>query len=114
MTLFDIVRKLELKVKAGSDHLDREVTGGYASDLLSDVMANGESGNVWLTLQSHPNVIAVASLKDLAGIILVNSREPAEETVTKAAEEGVPVLVSGLPTFELAGKLYELGVPGRD
>jgi hypothetical protein len=113
MTLFEVVRELGLKVKIGSDRLDREITGGYSSDLLSDVMAHGEAGNIWVTLQAHPNVIAVASLKDLAGIILVNGREPDEETAVKGAEEGIPVMVSDLPTFELVGKLYALGIPGR-
>jgi predicted transcriptional regulator len=92
--------------------LEHEVTGGYASDLLSDVMANSNPGNIWLTIQIHPNIIAVAELKELTGIIISNGREPEKETIAKAEQEKIPILTSSLPTYELAGKLYQLGVTG--
>jgi hypothetical protein len=88
--------------------LDVEVTGGYTSDLLSDVIANSKEGNLWITLQTHQNTIAVTKLKDLAGIIIVNNREPDEETLAKAKEENVPLLCSGEMAFEISGKLYGL------
>lgn len=112
MKLTELVQKLNLSVRSAKDHLEREVTGGYASDLLSDVLANSEEGNIWITLQIHQNIIGVASMKDLAGIILVNGREPEPETVEKADAENIPVMVSGLPTFELVGRLYDLGISG--
>ena len=92
--------------------MDREVTGGYASDLLSDVLANSEEGNLWITLQIHQNIVGVASMKDLAGIILVNNREPEPETLEKAELEKLPIMVTEMPTFELVGKLYSLGIVG--
>ena len=113
MTLFEIVRELGLKVKSASDRLDRPVKGGYAGDLLSDVMANGEADHLWITMQIHSNVVAVASLKELAGILLINGREPAEETIKKAEEEGIPILISDLSAFEVVGRLYGLGISGR-
>jgi len=112
MQLKEIVDRLELKVAAAREELDHEVTGGYASDLLSDVMANSREGDIWVTLQVHPNIIAVATLKDLAGIIIVQGKKPEEQTVEKARQEGVPLLVSKLQTFELVGRLYRLGVSG--
>ncbi|MDZ7289059.1 MAG: DRTGG domain-containing protein [candidate division KSB1 bacterium] len=112
MKLQDLIEKLNLEVKSAKDHLDKEVTGGYASDLLSDVMANSKPGNIWITLQIHANIVAVASLKELAGIILVNGRAPEEDTIRKAEEEKVPILVSKLPAFELIGRLYQLGIAG--
>jgi hypothetical protein len=112
MKLADLVEKLALEVRSARNSLDNEVTGGYASDLLSDVIANGSEGDVWVTLQIHQNIVAVASMKDLAGIILVGGREPEEDTVAKAEAEGIPVMVSRLPAFELAGRLYSLGVRG--
>ena len=51
-------------------------------------------------------------LKELSGIILINGRVPDEETINKANEEKIPVLVSDLPAFELIGKLYALGITG--
>jgi serine kinase of HPr protein (carbohydrate metabolism regulator) len=85
-----------------------EVTGGYTSDLLSDVIANSKKGNLWITLQTHQNIIAVVKLKDLSGIIIVKNREPDEDTLQKAKEENVPLLVSEETAYELSGKLYEL------
>ena len=110
MTLADLAEKLELVPAAAAGRLGNEVTGGYASDLLSDVIGNAEAGNLWVTLQIHQNVVAVASMKDLAGIVLVNGRRPDEDTIQKAEAEGIPVLVSRLPAFELVGQLYRLGV----
>ena len=108
MTLQEIAEKLQLKVLTGQDKLDTEVTGGYTSDLLSDVIANGQQGSLWITLQTHQNIIAVAKLKDLAGIIIINNREPDEDTLAKANEEKVPLLCSGDIAYEISGKLYKL------
>ncbi len=110
MKLNEIVEKLGFEVKVGADHLDMEITGGYASDLLSDVLANGEEGNIWVTLQTHQNIVAIASIKELAGIVLVNGRQPTEETVSRAEEEDIPLMISSLPAFELIGRLYEMGI----
>ena len=112
MKLTELVEKLDLDVRSAKARLDCEVTGGYASDLLSDVLANSHEGNIWITLQIHQNVIGVASMKDLAGIILVNNREPDQDTLEKAESEQIPIMITGLSTFELVGKLYNLGIAG--
>lgn len=112
MTLNDLAQKLGLEVRAGGSALEVEVRGGYASDLLSDVIAHGQPGDLWVTLQRHQNIVAVASLKRLAGIVLVNGREPEADALQKAGAEGVPLLVSALPTFELVGRLHDLGLSG--
>lgn len=112
MNLSEIMQRLQLELKAGGALLANEVKGGYASDLLSDVIANAQERDLWVTLQTHQNIIAVASMKELAGIVLVNAREPEPDTLEKAKEENVPLLVSPLPSFELIGRLYKLGVSG--
>ena len=112
MNLNEIVQKLGLEVRAGSDALTTEVRGGYASDLLSDVLAHAGEGDLWVTLQTHLNTVAVASMKGLAGIVLVNGREPETETLQKASTENVVILVSALPAFEVIGRLYGLGLSG--
>jgi len=112
MTVRDVVETLGLDILTENEGLEREITGGYASDMLSDVMANSLAGNLWVTLQTHRNIIAVATLKELAAIILVNGRTPDSETLTKAREEKVLVLASRLPTFELVGRLYQAGIRG--
>jgi len=112
MTLKDIVGKLEMRVETAEEGLQKEVTGGYVSDLLSDVMAQSKPGDLWVTLQAHPNIIAVATLKDLAGIVIVQGRKPDEETVVKAKSENFPILVSDLQAFEIVGRLYQMGISG--
>ena len=112
MNLNDIVKDFGLEVKTGSGHLDREVTGGYVSDLLSDVLAHADEGVLWVTLHIHQNIVAVAAHKDLAGIILVQGRDPEKDTVAKAEEEEIPILVTDLPAFEFVGRLYKAGIRG--
>ncbi len=114
MNLSDLVKEFGLEVKTGADHLDREVSSGYVSDLLSDVLAHADEGTLWVTLHIHQNIVAVASHKDLAGIILVQGRQPEKDTIAKAEEEGIPVLVSGLSAFELVGRLYKAGIRGAE
>ena len=112
MKLSDLATRLELRVYKGKIPLDRPVGGGYVSDLLSDVMGHSRKDDLWVTMQVHPNIIAVAVLKELAGIVLVNGREPAAETLQQAEREGVAVLGSRLSAFELVGRLYRLGIKG--
>jgi len=99
---------LNLKVRSAEDNLKKNISGGYTGDLLSDVMANSHEGDIWITRQVHQNIVAVASLKDHAGIILVNSCEPAQETLEKAAQENIPIMVSDLSAFELSARVYNL------
>ena len=73
MKVCDLVKMLNLTVFCGEEGLDTEITGGYTSDLLSDVMGHAQEGDVWVTLQTHKNVMAIASLKEIAAIILVSS-----------------------------------------
>jgi predicted transcriptional regulator len=112
MTLKEIAEKLDLEVVTGPDGLDREVTGGYASDLMSDVIANSRAGDLWVTLQIHQNVVAVAALNNLSAVVLVNGRRPEEAAVEKARTEEIPILITDLPAFEIIGRLYNLGIPG--
>lgn len=108
MDLGFIVKNLNLIVRSGSGNLAVEVTGGYVGDLLSDVIANSKKGDIWVTRQVHQNIVAVATLKELAGIVLVDNNEPARETLEKAAQENIPVMVSQVPCFETAGRIYQL------
>ncbi len=108
MKVSDLVNQLNLEVFSGAEGLNREVVGGYTSDLLSDVMGNGDAGMIWITLQTHKNVMAIASLKELAAVILVNGQQPESDTAEQSNVEGIPILGTSLPTFEITGKLYNL------
>jgi len=108
MKLKDIVNELSLEVESFKDGLQSNVTGAYVSDLLSDVMANSKEGNIWITLQTHINIVAVASLKVIKGIIIVSNRPVPEETLKKAEEEKITIMTTPLPAFEIAGKIYRM------
>jgi predicted transcriptional regulator len=117
VTVAEIVRQLGealglemVTPSGGGPKLDRQVTGGYASDLLSCVMAHAEAGNVWVTLQAHTNVVAVADLKELACVIITEGARPDEETLARAEERGVPILLTTQGTFPTVAALSRLGV----
>jgi len=108
MKINEIITALDLKLISGSNGLDNEITGGYVSDLLSDVMGNAKEGQVWITLQTHQNIIAVGSLKDISAIIIVKGLVPDTDTIVKSNIENIPVLSTVLDTYNITGKLFEL------
>ena len=110
LVLAQAVERLGLTVVASCDCLDVPVTGGLATDLLSYAMANGKRGDLWITIQSHPNIVAVAELAGLCGIVVAGGIAPEPDTVRRAEEEGICLMTSQKSTFCLAGELYQLGV----
>jgi uncharacterized protein YaiI (UPF0178 family) len=108
MRLSEVAARLGLEVRTHPERSEMEVTGGYVGDLLSDVMANSQAGEVWVTIQVHPNIVAVAVLKELAAVVLANGRRFQEETIHKAKEQGVTLATSPLSAFELAGRLFAM------
>ena len=112
MRVREVAERIGLDVRAGRGGIEREVRGGYASDLLSDVMAGAREGDLWVTLQGHQNVVAVAAMAQLAGIVLIGGREPAENAIEKAENEGIPILTTPRTTFETVAGLHDLGIRG--
>jgi serine kinase of HPr protein (carbohydrate metabolism regulator) len=110
MKVRGIVEALDLDVLAGEANLDREVTGGYAADLLSCVMAGAEAGDLWITLQTHGNIVAVASLLGVAALVVAEGAEVPEATLAKAEQQDVIVLASAEPVYETIAHLVELGI----
>ena len=110
MNVKELVDHFSLHVAAGQNGLDREIQGGYCGDLLSDVMGNAPIGCIWLTVQTHQNIVAVAVLREMAAIVLSGGQEPDQETVEKANEEGIPILMWSETAYDLAGQIYQAGV----
>ena len=108
MNLKEMQELLSLKLVTKSTNLDRNVCGGYASDLLSWVMAHAKENEVWITIQSHQNIVAVASLLNLAAIIVAENVKIEENTLKKAEEENISIYSSEKSIFELCGILYNL------
>ena len=110
MTVREITEALRLAVRAGERSLQAEVGGGIVGDLLSVVMSRASRGDIWVTVQCHPNVVAVAVLAGLAGVVIAHGFEPEPATLAKAEEEGVPLLTTEASSFQVVGQLHEMGV----
>ena len=90
---------------------DKEVTCGYACDLLSFVMSHGDAGMAWTTVQTNMNVVAVAVLADMACVVLPEGIEMEKEVLQKAESEGIVILSSPLMGYEICGKMYAQSIP---
>ncbi len=108
MNLKEIVDSCGLKLLNDVTIIDRDIKCGYTSDLLSDVMANAQEDSIWITIQKHPNIVAVASLNEIGAIVLVSNTKPDEETVVKATENDIPIFVTEKNGFVISGKIYNL------
>lgn len=111
MNLQKIIDQLNLTVLTEPHNFaDVTPTGGYSSDLLSCVMAGARKGHLWITLQAHLNIVAIASLNEVAAIIITENAQPDAASIAKANEQGVILLSTSQSTYEINGKLWELGV----
>ncbi|MBP3892092.1 MAG: hypothetical protein J6D29_07955 [Solobacterium sp.] len=110
MKVKELIEKTGWKDEGTSSNLEGEVVGAYCGDLLSWVMGNGEQGQAWITVQGHINVVAVAKLREFSCIIIADNAPILDEFMNKAEEEDIVVLSSGLPVYETAKVLVELGV----
>ncbi len=113
MNVAEAAQCLEGTLMAGNSAADTEVRGGYVSDLLSDVMGNSREGDIWVTMQKHVNIVAVAQLNNLAAIVLVNGRKPEPDTIVRADEIGIPIVSTPLQAFDVVGILFGRNVHGR-
>jgi hypothetical protein len=114
MNLDLIINKLNLKVLTDNkDFSQIQPSHGYVSDMLSCVMTGAGQHSVWVTLQAHGNIVAVARLLDLSAIIITEDAQPDEKTIAKANEEGVILLSTEENSFNIAGKLWELGLKDK-
>ena len=113
MRLKDIAKQLNLEVLAGNTNLDLDITRGYVSDILSDVMANAQQGDLWITNQAHHNVIALAYFRRLGGVVIADGVEPEPEALEKAIEHRIPLFITKLSAFDVVGQLYQSGIRGK-
>ena len=111
MNLQQIINELNLSVLTESkDFAVITPTGGYSSDLLSCVMAGAKKGNIWITLQAHLNIVAIAALNEVAAIIITEDAHPDAASIAKANEQGVILLATNQSTYEVNGKLWQMGL----
>ncbi len=102
MKVSELVEKLNLDVITNADNLDNEVNGCYIGDLLSWVMGRAEADNVWITIMSNINIVAVASLTGVSCILLCEGVTPEDDVVSKANAQDIVILRSSKTAYELA------------
>jgi predicted transcriptional regulator len=108
MTTNELIKNLGLISLSKFEH--REINGVFVSDMLSDVMAGAQSGNLWVTVQTHKSIVPAANLVDVSAIIITSGKEVPKETIELANKHHIAILSTKLSTFELVGKLYGLGL----
>jgi predicted transcriptional regulator len=106
--LEELLAQIQGQRLTGSDEI--QIGGCYISDLLSDVLARAQPGVLWVTIQTHHNVISVAATKDIAAVLFTCDRRPDAGIIAEAEEQGIALLSTPLSTFEAAGKLWEAGL----
>jgi hypothetical protein len=111
MTLQDIIDRLNLTILTEPKAFDSiQPTSGYTSDLLSCVMAGAKNQGLWITLQAHSNIVAVAALLEISAVIITEDARPDAATIARANDQGVTLLSTQLPSFTVAGRLWEMGL----
>ena len=89
------------------DYEDAEITAGYTSDLLSDVMGNAEEGSVLITIQAHKNTVAVSSLAGVSAILICNNRPVPDDMLAASAEEGIAVFQTSENQFKTSALIAQ-------
>ncbi len=107
MTISEAARRLNCEIIQG-DFTDSPLSGGYTSDLLSDVMANAKAGDLFITIQAHKNSVAVAALLNLPAILVCNSRPISDDMRAAAKAENIALFRSAENQFQVSGRLYAL------
>lgn len=105
MTVTQLAEKLGL-IQAWVGWEDRNVSGASTSDLLSDVMAHADEGQILITIQAHKNTIAVAVLKDLSAIVIASNRPVPEDMIEAAHDEDVPIFVTSDNQYQAGWRIH--------
>lgn len=108
MTVKELIQQTNWK--ALTQGPDEEVSSAYICDLLSWVIARAQSGTVWVTVQAHLNVVAVAALTGCACVIIPESIPVSEETLTAAQNKDVTIISASCSSYGAALTLSKLGI----
>ncbi|MFZ5633319.1 MAG: DRTGG domain-containing protein [Bacillota bacterium] len=109
MNLWDrIIKSLDLILHTNPRILRTQIGGAYCGDLLSDVLAHASPGDLWITIHRHRNVIAVATLVSISGVVITGSRIPDPDTIKDAEREGIPMFTTPLNNFQASGRIYRI------
>lgn len=108
MNIEEFSNKMGMKILTGTNGIENSVTGVYVCDLLSWVVSRAGKSNAWITVHTNINIVAVALLAEISCIIVPESIEVEEATLSRAAQENIPILSSELTSYQICCKAYEL------
>lgn len=111
MKLAEIIKLIDGVAINKNRGQDYEIKGACGADLMSDVLASVQPDAILLTGLCNPQVIRTAQMADVRAVILVRGKNPPEETVQLATEEGIPLISTPFGMFEVCGRLYNAGLP---
>lgn len=112
VTLRDICRVLDAEVLVGEELLDTCVSKAFAADMMSDVLAYAKSGCLLITGLTNQQIVRTANVLDIAAVIVGRGKKPSPEAIDLAREVNIPILATKYILFEIAGRLYALGIRG--
>jgi hypothetical protein len=113
MTVQDLRDALQLKLlTAELENQEIGVSGCYIGDLLSNVMAKAQEGNLWMTVVTNPNIAAVAHLLNLSAVVLLEGHQPMPETLLRAEAERIPLFSAEENAYEMAVRFQSLNLTG--
>ena len=107
LTAREVIEALKAEIAAEGD-LARQIKGCHVSDLLSDVLSKNHEGDLWITQHTHSNIVAVASVKGIAAVVVVDGNIVPDDTLEKARAEGVTIARCQLSAFEAAGAVFNI------
>ena len=110
MTVKELSQELHFETFASEASLEKQITTCFVSDLLSFVMGYGKPNSVWVTVQAHMNVIAVAVLKEFSVVIISSDVKLDKDFIDKALAENIPLMKTSLTSYEVCKKLVNLGI----
>lgn len=110
MNTYDLIEKLDFKILTKENITAKKIEGLYCCDLLSWVMSRVKAGDAWITVQTHMNIVAVASLLEISCIIIPESIAVDPDTIEKANKENIPIFSTPYNNYEIFCKMYELGL----
>lgn len=97
-------------LKSLTEHKDKEIEGVYISDMVSDIITGAKANSLLVTLQTHKSLIAAANLVDVAAVVFVRGKRPADDVIELARKASIGLFVTDLDTWSFAVKLVEAGV----
>lgn len=110
MKVKELAEGLGLELAAGAGGMEKEVSGCYIGDLMSLAMSKLSANNVWLTIQTNVNIVAISVLCESACVILCDGQRPDETAISRANAEDIPLLVTEKGAYETAAQLSKLGI----